>query len=137
MLLKSKYQKSATRGTKSEQYVGLGSKKRASHASEYEMRILDGSWGMFKFEPDSFSTSLLAMTKPDWVPAMLYFEVTDSLRGFTPEMALIIADNIVDCWSGLGLHITGFEHIDDLLSRLYGKILSCAFKKGIKIANHH
>ena len=131
MILKSKYQKSATRGTKSEQYVGLGSKKRASHAGEYEMRILDGSWEMFQFEPDYFSVSSLAMTKPDWVPEMLYFEVTDSLRGFTPEMALIIADNIIDCWSGLGLHITGFEHIDDLLGHLYSKIIACALRKGI------
>ena len=92
---------------------------------------------MFKFEPDSFSTSLLAMTKPDWVPAMLYFEVTDSLRGFTEDMALIIADDIIDAWSGLGLHVTGYRHIDDLLGHLYTKILACAFKKGIKLEYHY
>lgn len=125
--------KSATRGTKSEGSARLEGRKLASHAGEYEMRILDGSWEMFQFKPDEFSTSLLAMTKPDWVPSTLYFEVTDSLRGFTPEMALIIADNIIDCWSGLGLHITGFEHIDDLLGHLYSKIIACALRKGIKL----
>jgi len=130
-----KHQKSAISGTKSEQHAGLGGKKLASHAGEYEMRILDGSGEMFQFKPDDFSASLLAMTKPDWVPEMLYFEVTDSLRGFTPEMALIIADDIIDVWNGLGLHYTGLEHIDDLLGRLYGKIISCAFKKGIEL-NH-
>jgi len=108
-----------------------------SESSEYQMRILDQRREMFKFETDDFSASWLADSKPDWVPAMLYFEVTDSLRGFTPEMALIIADDIIDCWTGLGLNFTGLEHIDDLLSRLYGKILSCAFKKRIKIANHY
>lgn len=128
------HQKSAASGTKSEQHVGLGGKKCASRASEYKMSIFDQRREM-NFEADEFSVSLLAMTKPDWVPSTLYFEVTDSLRGFTPEMALIIADDIIDVWNGLGLHYTGLEHIDAILGRLYGKIISCAFKKGIEL-NH-
>ena len=127
---------SATRGTKSEQYVGLGSEVRPSRVHEYEMRILDQSPEM-NFETDSFSAALLAMTIPEWVPAEIYFEVTDSLRGFTPEMALIIADDVIDCWCGLGLHYTGCEHIDDLLGHLYSKILACAFRKGIKLEYHY
>ena len=105
-----------------------------SESSEYELSIFDQRREM-NFEADEFSVSLLAMTKPDWVPSTLYFEVTDSLRGFTPEMALIIADDIIDVWNGLGLHYTGLEHIDAILGRLYGKIISCAFKKGIEL-NH-
>ncbi len=136
MSYKHNPKKSATRGPKSEKHVGLGSKKRASLASEYEMRVLDGSWEM-NFKPDSLSTSLLAMTKPEWVSPELYFEVTDSLRGFTEDMALIIADDIVDCWCGLGLHFTGYQHIDDLLGHLYSKILSCAFRKGIVLKYHY
>ena len=111
-------------------------KVRASRVSKHEMRILDQSHEMH-FEPDTFSTSLLAICKPDWVSPGLFFEVTDSLRGFTDDMALIIADDIIDAWSGLGLHITGYRHIDDLLGHLYTKILSCAFKKGIKLDYHY
>lgn len=108
----------------------------ASRVSKHEMRISDQSHEMH-FEPDTFSTSLLTMCKPDWVPPGLFFEVTDSLRGFTDDMALIIADDIIDAWSGLGLHITGYRHIDDLLGHLYTKILACAFKKGIKLEYHN
>ena len=126
---------SATRGTKSKKF-GLGSEVRPSRVHEYEMRIFDQSPEM-NFETDSFSASLLAMTIPEWVPAELYFEVTDSLRGFTEDMALIIADDVIDCWSGLGLHYTGFQHIDDLLGHLYSKILACAFRKGIKLEYHY
>lgn len=111
-------------------------KERASCVSKHEMRISDQSHEMH-FEPDTFSTSLLAMCKPDWVPPELFFEVTDSLRGFTDDMALIIADDIIDAWSGIGLHITGYRHIDDLLGHLYTKILACALKKGIKLEYHN
>ena len=109
---------------------------RASRIREHKMRISDQSHEMH-FEPDTFSTSLLAMCKPDWVPPGLFFEVTDSLRGFTGDMALIIADDIIDAWSGLGLHVTGYRHIDDLLGHLYTRILACAFKKGIKLEYHN
>ena len=109
---------------------------RASRTSKHEMRISDQGHEMH-FEPDTFSASLLAMCKPDWVPPGLFFEVTDSLRGFTEDMALIIADDIIDAWSGLGLHVTGYRHIDDLLGHLYTRILACAFKKGIKLEYHN
>ena len=136
-MAKKLFHNPATRGTKTEQYVGLGREIRPSRVHEYDkMRILDQSPEM-RFEPDSLSSSLLAMTKPDWVSPEQFFEVTDSLRGFTEDMALIIADDIVDCWSGLGLHITGFQHIDDLLGHLYTKILACAFAKGIKLEYHY
>ena len=129
--------KSATCGTKSEQYVGLGQLRTAmdgrSKSYELKMTIFDQRGEMSKFAPDSFATSLLTMCVPDWIPSNLYFEITDSLRGFDSEMALVIADDIIDCWSGLGLHVTGIQHIDDLLGRLYAKILTCAFKQGIHL----
>lgn len=128
--------KKSPRGTKSEKF-GLGSEVRPSRVHEYEMRILDQSREMFKFAPDTFSAALLAKTIPEWVSPEIYFEVTDSLRGFTEDMALIIADDVIDCWSGLGLHYTGFQHIDDLLGHLYSKILACAFRKGIKLEYHY
>lgn len=102
-------------------------------SKELKMTIFDQRGEMSKFAPDSFATSLLTMCVPDWIPSTLYFEITDSLRGFDSEMALVIADDIIDCWSGLGLHVTGIQHIDDLLGRLYARILMCAFKQGIHL----
>lgn len=104
-----------------------------SDSSELKMKIFDQRGEMSQFAPDSFATSLLTMVVPDWIPSNLYFEITDSLRGFDSEMALVIADDIIDCWSGLGLHVTGIQHIDDLLGRLYARILMCAFKQGIHL----
>ena len=104
-----------------------------SNSGELKMKIFDQRGEMSQFAPDSFATSVLTTCIPDWIPSTLYFEMIDSLRGFTEDMALIIADNLVDCMSGLGLNVTGFSHIDDLLGRLYAKILTCAFKQGIHL----
>ena len=57
-------------------------------------------------------------------------------QGFTEDMALIIVDDLIDCMTGLGLHVTGFGHVDDLLGHLYAKILTCAFKQGIHLEYH-
>lgn len=96
-----------------------------SESSELKMRIFDQRREMSKFAPDPFATSVLTMCIPDWIPSTLYFEMTDSLRGFDSEMALIIVDDLIDCINGLGLHVTGFSHIDELLGKLYMKILDC------------
>lgn len=104
-----------------------------SESSELKMKIFDQRGEMSKFVPDSFATSMLTMSTPDWIPSTLYFEMTDSLRGFDSEMALIIVDNLIDCMSGFGLHVTGFAHVDDLLGHLYARILTCAFKQGIHL----
>ena len=106
---------------------------KRSESSELKMTIFDQRGEMSQFAPDSFAVSVLTMCVPDWIPSTLYFEMTDSLRGFTPDMALIIVDNLIDCMSGLGLHVTGFAHVDDLLGHLYAKILACAFKQGIHL----
>ena len=136
-MTRKKYSKSATRGPKSEKNVGFGQLRTAmdgrSKSSELKMTIFDQRGEMSKFAPDSFATSILTMCVPDWIPSTLYFEMTDSLRGFDSEMALIIVNNLIDCMSGLGLHVTGFAHIDGLLGRLYAKILTCAFKQGIHL----
>ena len=104
-----------------------------SESGELKMTIFNQRGEMSKFAPDSFATSVLTTCIPDWIPSTLYFEMTDSLRGFDSEMALIIVDDLIDCMSGLGLHVTGFSHIDDLLGHLYAKILTCAFKQGIHL----
>ena len=103
---------------------------------ETKMTIFDQRREMSKFVPDSFAVSVLTMCVPDWIPSTLYFEMTDSLRGFNEDMALIIVDDLIDCMTGLGLHVTGFGHVDDLLGHLYAKILTCAFKQGIHLEYH-
>ncbi len=99
----SKTRKSATRGIKSELNVGLDMLRSAmdgrSDSCEPKMKIFN-QCGEMDFIPDSFASALLADCKPDWIPLDLYFEITDSLIGFDPEMALVIADDIIDCWSG-------------------------------------
>ena len=85
------------------------------------------------YEPDDFCLYLFDMTMPDWIPENLRADMVDALRGDDEDMALEIADNLIDCWSGLGLHVTGIGHIDDLLGRLYMRILSCAHRSGIKL----
>lgn len=107
----------------------MGGKTR----KDRKMTIFDQRGEMSKFAPDSFATSVLTMCTPDWIPSTLYFEMTDSLRGFDSEMALIIVDDLIDCMSGLGLHVTGFNHVDDLLGHLYAKILMCAIKQGVHL----
>ena len=104
-----------------------------SKNSDQKMQIFDQRGEMSKFAPDQFATSLLTMCAPDWISTNLFFEITDSLRGFDSEMAFVIADDIIDCWSGLGLHVTGIQHIDDLLGRLYARLLTCAFEQGVHL----
>ena len=87
------------------------------------------------YEPDSFCLSLWDMTMPDWIPENLRADMVDALRGFDKDMALEIADNLVDCWSGFGLHVTGIDHVDELLGRLYMRILSYAYRNGIKLVH--
>ncbi len=82
---------------------------------------------------DGFSLRLLNDTMPDWLYKGLRKDMANSLRGFTDEVALEIADNLIDCWSGLGLHLTGIGHVDAMLWDFYWRILDCAHTKGIKI----
>lgn len=85
------------------------------------------------YKPDPFCLSLLDLTMPEWIDPSLYREMVDALRGFDSEMALEIADNLVDCWCGYGLHVTGIGHVDELLGKLYMKVLNCARRKGVTL----
>lgn len=97
------------------------------------MKNYDQRGEAIQFEPDSFCLSLWNMTMPEWISDELREELVDALRGFDSEMSLIIADNVIDVWSGLGLHVTGIRHVDDLLGKLYMRILDCALRKGIHL----
>ena len=84
-------------------------------------------------ESDGFSLSYLNGAMPDWLYKELRTDMVNSLKGFTDEVALEIVDNLIDCWTGLGLYLTGIDHIDTMLWDLYWRILDCAHTKGIKI----
>ena len=84
------------------------------------------------YEPEWFPFELLHDSLPEWVPADLRLEMYDSLIGFNRDMAVEIADNLIDCLHGLYLHATGIQHVDNLLWQLYAKILNCANEKGVQ-----
>ena len=109
--------------------AATGSKTR----KDRKMTIFYSELNNRGYEPDSFCLSLWNMTMPDWIPENLRADMVDALRGYDEDMALEIADNLIDCWSGLGLHVTGIGHVDELLGRLYMRILDCAHSKGIKL----
>ena len=84
-------------------------------------------------ESDDFSLGLLNDAMPDWLYKGLRKDMVYSLKGFTEDVALEIVDNLIDCWTGLGLHLTGIRHVDAMLWDFYWRILDCAHTKGIKI----
>lgn len=85
-------------------------------------------------KPDPFCLSLLNDTMPKWLFKGLRIDMVNSLRGFNEELALEIADNLIDCWSELGLHLTGIGHVDAMLWNFYWRILHCAHRKGVTLA---
>ena len=85
---------------------------------------------------DDFALSLLEGTMPEWMPKNLQRELKESLRGFTEDAALWVAECLMDCYTGQALATVGIKHIDDMLWALYSKIFKVAREKGIDIANH-
>ena len=86
---------------------------------------------------DSFALSLLEETLPIWMPKSLQRELQESLRGYSEDAALWVAESLMDCYGGHALATTGIKHIDDMLWMLYSKILKVAREKGVRIANHY
>ena len=82
--------------------------------------------------PDKFATTMLVKCRPSWMPQELLMELIESLRGFNLKTSIIIADCLIDCWAGIGLHLTGYQYVDDLLWRSYSRILNCAKEAGVK-----
>lgn len=107
--------------------------KGGANSNDQKMQIFYDEQTL-SFEPDPFCLSLWDMTMPKWIDLSLRQELVDALRGFDSGMALEIADNLIDCWSGFGLHVTGIGHVDELLGKLYMKVLACARRKGVTLA---
>ena len=81
--------------------------------------------------PDKVASAMLKKCAPDWMPDELLDELTDSLRGFNSVTAIILADQLVNCWSGERRVPIGIAHLDNLLDCLHKKILACAAEQGI------
>jgi len=82
-------------------------------------------------KPDGFALGLLNDTMPNWIKPSLKLDMVEALRGYNEEVALEIVDDLMDCWTGLGLHVTGLKYVDELLGRFYTRIIKCAEKKGV------
>ena len=95
--------------------------------------INDMRW---KYKPDGFAEWLMEMTFPDWLPERLRIQAKDALRGLSEDMALEVADNVIDCWSYGVLHYIRVEHVDKMLKSLYNKILYCAEQQEVKLPKH-
>lgn len=83
------------------------------------------------FIPCERAVLMLVECKPSWMPDELLAELTDSLRGFNSVTAIILADQLVNCYSGEHRAKIGIAHLDDLLDYLHKKILACADEQGI------
>lgn len=126
------YKKSAARGTKHEGRVMFGREVHPSHVHFQKMQIFHSDL-IQSVESDGFALALLSYTIPDWIDPILKSEIVEALAGYNADVSLEIVDNLIDCWSGLGLHTTGLRYVDELLGQLYMRILTCAHNQGIKL----
>lgn len=117
---------------KKKQNSAFRAAKRSKTRKDQRMSILYSELNR-GYEPDGFCLFLWKATMPDWIPENLRADIVDALRGYDEDMALEIADSLVSCWSGAALHVTGIDHVDELLGRLYLRILSYAHRNGIKL----
>lgn len=108
--------------------AAMGGKTR----KDQKMRIFHSELN-HRVESDGFALGLLNESMPDWLNKGLRKDMVNSLKGFTDDVALEIVDDLIDVWTGLGLHLTGIGHVDAMLWDFYWRILNCAHSKGIKI----
>ncbi len=110
----------------------FGREVHPSHVHFQKMQIFHSDL-IQSVESDGFALALLSYTIPDWIDPILKSEIVEALAGYNADVSLEIVDNLIDCWSGLGLHTTGLRYVDELLGQLYMRILTCAHNQGIKL----
>lgn len=89
-----------------------------------------------EYEPNGFAEGLLKDTFPWWLPDRVRCQMKDALRGLDENMALEVADDLVDCWSFGVRHYIGIWHIDNMLHSLYNKILFAASQQEVELPMH-
>ena len=85
------------------------------------------------FVPNPHCSSELVQVIPDWVPPLLYYKMTDALRGYSKGMAKLMTDNLIRFMSGGGRCLTGILHVDSQLMELYRDIYDYAQGNGYKL----
>ena len=70
---------------------------------------------------------------PKWFNEALLEDIERSLQGLEDRMALEIIDDVLDFSFGQVLHWSGLTHIDEILARLYGRVLYLAREKNVQI----
>lgn len=125
-----------------------GSSKQPDALQEFS-EFINGSMGVpkkkeseyrtdmrWKYQPDTFAESLMDNSFPDWLPERLRQQAKDALRGFREDMALEVADNLLDAWTYGVRHYIGIAHVDRMLHSLYNKVFHCAKQEGIELPYH-
>lgn len=85
------------------------------------------------FKVKSFILRYLNDGCPKWFSKNLLEDIEGSLRGLTDRMALEVIDDVFDFSFGQAQHWSGLAHIDQILTRLYGRVLYHARVKGVQI----
>lgn len=86
-----------------------------------------------KFVPEIDSCLWLAERLPLWIPPQLMLEMTDALCGYSTSMANVMVYNIICFCTRGGRQLTGIDHVDIHLLKLYSHISSYARKHGKKL----
>ena len=86
-----------------------------------------------RYAPNVECCALLADALPLWMPANLFFKVTDALRGYSKGMATVMTECVVGFVAGTGRQLTGIQHIDDQLMSLYKEIYEFAREHGFEL----
>ena len=89
-----------------------------------------------EFLPEAFAVGLLEDTMPDWMPKRLQVLMKEALRGFSEDMAVEVAYNLLNCFSYGVRHYIGIEHVDKMLQSLYNKIQYAASQRGVSLPGH-
>ena len=101
----------------------------ASSSMKRELRIeLNDHSSRYRLHPECCAR--LAEGLPLWVPAEIFFEITDGLRGFRKGLANVMVENILVFSTGGGRRLTGLPHVDDVLLELYRHIYNYATVNG-------
>ena len=86
-----------------------------------------------RYAPNVACCAMLAEALPLWMPAHLFFKVTDALRGYSKGMATVMTECVIGFVSGTGRRLTGIGHVDDQLLTLYRDIHDYALLNGHKL----
>ena len=90
--------------------------------------VMNDQTNRYRLHPECCAR--LAEGLPLWVPAEIFFEITDGLRGFRKGLTNVMVENILVFSTGGGRRLTGLPHVDNVLLELYRHIYNYATVNG-------